>query len=211
MFKFRCKIANSLFSGTRKSVLALLFSHVGESFYLREIVRLIGHGMGAVQRELDNLTLGGIIKRERHGNQVHFSVNEECPIFFELKSLVLKTAGIAGTIQEALAKHEDRIDFTFIYGSFAKGEEEVVSDVDLMIIGDISSIEVAAVLGPLHDVLGREISPVTYTAEEFRAKLINRHHFIDSVTQGSKIFLIGNEDEFRKLGEERLAGKTQDQ
>jgi len=43
-------LSATLFGKTRRAVLALLYSHVDESFYLRQIVRAAGVGMGAVQR-----------------------------------------------------------------------------------------------------------------------------------------------------------------
>ena len=39
-----------MFGKTRQAVLSLLYGHADESFYLRQIVRVAGGGMGAVQR-----------------------------------------------------------------------------------------------------------------------------------------------------------------
>jgi predicted nucleotidyltransferase len=41
-------LSASLFGKTRRAVLALLYSHVDESFYLRQIVRTAGVGMGEI-------------------------------------------------------------------------------------------------------------------------------------------------------------------
>jgi transposase-like protein len=45
-------LSKTLFSKTRRAVLSLLYSHVDDAFYLRQIVRTAGVGLGAVQREL---------------------------------------------------------------------------------------------------------------------------------------------------------------
>src|SRR5258707_196655 len=43
--------ATVLFGRTRRAILSLLFTRPDESFYLREIVRRTGGGIGAIQRE----------------------------------------------------------------------------------------------------------------------------------------------------------------
>src|SRR6476660_5897192 len=40
-------LSNILFSGSRRSILALLYGHADEQFYLREIARRAGTGIGA--------------------------------------------------------------------------------------------------------------------------------------------------------------------
>jgi hypothetical protein len=48
--------------------------------------------------------------------------------------------------------------------------------------------------------LGRKISVITYSSEEFGSMLSQQHHFISAVLQGPKIWLAGNDrtlDEFR--------------
>jgi DNA-binding transcriptional ArsR family regulator len=88
-------IGSALFSKNRRAVLALLFGHPDQAYYLRQIVRACGGGMGAVQRELGQLAAAGIIRRAVRGNQVYFQADEACSVFEELKSIVVKTAGAA--------------------------------------------------------------------------------------------------------------------
>ncbi len=84
-----------LFGKSRRAILALLYGHVDEEFYLRQIVRSTGLGVGPVQRELKLLTDSGILRRRKHGNQVYYQANPETPIFDELKNIVRKTFGVA--------------------------------------------------------------------------------------------------------------------
>lgn len=78
----------ALFGKTRRAILSLLFGHADEAFYLRQIVRLTGSGLGAVQRELKTLTAAGILKREAKGLHVYYQANAACLAFAELKSLL---------------------------------------------------------------------------------------------------------------------------
>ncbi len=94
---------SALFGATRRAILALLFSHSSETYYLRQIARVTGLGLGGVQRELKNLTAAGILRRTIRGNQVCFQANAKNPVFADLKSLITKTVGVGGVLHSALA------------------------------------------------------------------------------------------------------------
>ena len=49
------------------------------------------------------------------------------------------------------------------------------------------------------ETLHREINPVVYQESEFKQKIRNNHHFLKTVIEGEKIFLIGDESEFAGL------------
>ena len=86
-------LSETLFSRNRRAVLGLLYGRPGQEFYLRQVVRLSRGGHGAVQRELKALSEAGIIRRTVRHKQVYFQANPECPVFEELKALIVKTAG----------------------------------------------------------------------------------------------------------------------
>src|SRR5258708_37241299 len=95
-------LSNILFSGSRRSILALLYGHADEQFYLREIARRAGTGIGATQRELGQLTDAGLLHRVRRGNQVYYQANRKNPIFVELKTILATTSGIRDILHQAL-------------------------------------------------------------------------------------------------------------
>jgi predicted nucleotidyltransferase len=188
-----------LFGRTRQKVLELLFGHPDESFYLREVARRTGQALGAVQRELAQLTAAGILNRERQGNQVRFRVNRHCPVYPELKALVTKTMGVADVLREALRPLADRIGLAFVFGSFVRGEQHRDSDVDVMVVGDVSFGEVCEALHPVEERLGREVNPTVYPPAEFFQKMNDGHYFIQRVLNDPVIFLIGGRDELGRL------------
>jgi len=59
----------------------------------------------------------------------------------------------------------------FVYGSMARGEENAGSDVDLMVIGDVTLDEILTHTTPAERNLGRAINPTVYALKEFRSKL----------------------------------------
>lgn len=190
---------SALFGKTRRAVLSVLYTHPDESFYLREIVRATNAGMGAVQREVKQLLEAGIIQRETRGNQVYYRADKNCPIFEELKNMMIKTSGIGDVLKVSLQELSDRITVAFVYGSAADGSIQRESDIDIMIVGNVTFGEVTSALGPAQDTLSREINPSVYSLEEFREKVAAGHHFLKSVLASDKFFLIGDADELGKL------------
>lgn len=202
-------LSNVLFGRTRRAILGLLYGHPDEAYYLRQLVRSAGLGLGAAQREVKRLAEAGIIRRTVQGHQVYYQANPECPLFGELKSLVVKTAGAADALRDGLASLGSRIRVAFIYGSVAGLKQKSGSDVDLMVIGDVSFGDVVAALGAAQELLHREINPTVYSPAEFKRKLKARHHFLSSVLKTEKVFVMGDQHELARLGSVQLAHRAQ--
>jgi predicted nucleotidyltransferase len=191
----------SLFGKTRQTLLALLYGRADREHLQENLIELAGLGRGTVQRELDFLARAGVVRRTVRGRQVYFQANPDCPIYAELRGLVVKTAGVADELRVALAPVAARIRVAFIYGSMAKGTERRASDVDVMVIGDVSFEEASEALAGVQRTIGREVNPSVYAPADFRSKLAARHHFLRTVVRSEKIFLIGDEHELDRLAE----------
>jgi predicted nucleotidyltransferase len=198
-------LSATLFSRNRRAVLGLLYGHPDQEFYLRQIVRAAGGGHGAVQREIQQLSNAGIVRRTVRGSQVYFQANSACPIFEELKTIIVKTAGAADVLRTALAPLGDRIRIAFVYGSMARGQQKSLSDVDVLVVGDVEFREVVAAFAEAQSRLGREINPTVYTPDEFCVKISARQHFLRNVLKKEKVFLIGDQRELERMAAERLA------
>ena len=204
-------LSAALFGQTRRAILALLYGHPDEAYYLRQLVRSGGLGLGAVQREVKRLTEAGILRRTVRGRQVYYQADPECPVFAELKGLVVKTAGVVEVLRDALAPLAGRIMVAFIYGSVARFKQKTGSDVDLMVVGDVSFGDAVSALAIAQETLGREINPTVYSPPEFKSKLKAHHHFLSSVLRTEKVFVMGDEQELARLGPIRLADRAQEQ
>lgn len=189
----------SLFGKTRQALVALLYARADEEHLQENLIRFAGLGRGTVQRELEFLARAGVVHRTLRGRQVYFQANADSPIYPELRGLVVKTIGVADALRAALAPLFDRIRVAFVFGSVARGAERRASDVDVMIIGDVSFAEASEALARAQQTIGREVNPSVYGPEDLRAKLASRHHFLGSVLKGEKIFLIGDDRELARL------------
>jgi predicted nucleotidyltransferase len=203
-------LGTSLLGRTRGAVLGLLLGRPDEEFYVRQVARLSGATLGPVQRELKLLAQIGILKCRESGQQLLYSADTRSPVHAELRSITIKTVGMADILRAALKQLEDQIQIAFLFGSFARGEQQSGSDVDLMVIGNTTVAAVARVLGEPQRRLSREINPTIYQAGEFASKLRGGHHFLNSVVNGRKIFLIGDQDELSRVAKERLGAPARD-
>jgi predicted nucleotidyltransferase len=193
------KIMEKIFgSRIRAKILGWLFSHPDESFFVRQMAAILIEDPTNVSREMAKLEELGILRSKRNGNLKHFQTNQECPFFEELKGLVLKTSGVAGQIRSSLENLKG-IEFAFIYGSYAKGEEKPDSDVDLLIIGDVDLELLDASLEKSEKIIGREINYVLYSRKEFRDKKKGKVGFLTDVLGGKKITLHGAENGLKAL------------
>jgi len=187
--------ATVLFGSTRRRVLGWLLGHPDEAYYLRELVRHVGGAVGAVQRELELLTASGLVHHEVRGKQVYFQANQKAAIFPELQGLFAKTAGLVDILREALIPLANRVHAAFVFGSAARGELHASSDIDLLVVGETSFGDVITAIQPAEKRLGRDVNPTVYSAEEFRAKVESKHHFLTTVLSEPKMFVLGGEDD----------------
>jgi len=198
---------NKLFSSkTRVEILKLFLFNSNNSFYQRQISNLTAQSIRGVQREVDKLNRIGLIEKSVQGNRIYYKVNKKCPIVEDLKNIFFKSVGIAEALKEDLK--EKRIKIAFIYGSYAKGEENLLSDIDLMVIGDISSKELSNILSKPKKELMREINYVVFSLDEFINKAMQKDHFLNSMLKNKKIYITGSEHELKRLIKSRQIKTT---
>jgi len=194
-----------LFPRVRKRVLSLLLMNPQKRWHLRDVARKTGCSLGAVGRELARLSETQIIQSIRDGNRRYYQANRNCPLFPDLSGLIRKTAGLVDILAQALQPLAGRVVVAFVYGSHASGAAEATSDVDLMVLGDVDFADVASAVMPLEEQLGREINPTVFPPGEFCRKLQAGNHFLQTVVNGEKVFLIGSDHDVRGLVRPRVA------
>lgn len=185
-------------SKNRAELLRLLLTNPEQSFYMQEIGRILGKKPGNFQRTINNMVKEGILTSEYKANARYFKVNKDYPLYKELKSIVFKTVGVAGSLKEILKKIGN-ISFSFIYGSYARAKEGYLSDIDLIIIGKPDEDRLIKELDQLERVLKREINYKLYTPKEFKKEIKEKEPFILEILKDKKIMLIGDENGLRKI------------
>jgi predicted nucleotidyltransferase len=187
--------AETLFSRTRARVLAVLVTAPDHELHLREIARRAGMDATGIGRELRKLVELGLLSSRIVGRQRMFSLNRDCPVFEEIASIIRKTAGVMEALREALMPLGPRIKLAYIYGSYARGTMRADSDIDLMVVGRATLLDVVGAISGISERFGREINPTVFSTREYRRELNRKKGFVHETHFGVKIALIGGEDE----------------
>ena len=190
---------DALLPKTRQGILAATLVQPEKAWYVSELARRLGVPSSSLQRELQDLTEASILKTHRQGRMVYYQANADSPLFPDLRGLMLKTAGLVDVLTDALKPLASKLRIVFVYGSIASGSEQADSDIDLMVVGTVSPVELASPLRHAHELLGRAINPTVYIPTEFEKKQKAKDHFLTRVLDKPKLFVIGNQDELGKI------------
>ena len=195
------RILDALLPRTRQGILAATLVQPEKTWYASELARRLGVPSSSLQRDLRDLTKAGILKNHRQGRMAYYQANSDSPVYAELRGLLLKTAGLVDVLAEGLKPLASKLRFAFVYGSIASGQESSDSDVDLMVIGRASPVELALPLRHARELLGRDINPTVYTPREFDKKRSAKDHFLTSVLTKPRLFVKGSEDDLVKAAD----------
>jgi predicted nucleotidyltransferase len=183
-------------SRIQKDILRIFFSNTEGSFYGRELARKVGTSAGNTHKVLKRLEDAGFLETNERGNLKFYFVNRTHPLFFELKRIVDKTVGIEYQLRVGI-KSLKGLKFAFIFGSYAKGDFEADSDIDVFVIGNVDEGELIKKIKKVEEVVGREVNFHISDVGEFVEKLRKKSFYKDIIQ--NCILLTDNDGEFKKL------------
>jgi len=181
MLSFRSKIT--------VKILGYYFINPDRRHYINELAKIIDVDSGNLFRKLKELEKEGVLSSETVGNQKYFFLNKKCPFLKEYKNIFQRTFGLPEVLREKL-KNVKGLKEAYIFGSYAKGNFEEESDVDVLLVGDNDHREVFKIINPLEKSLGREINVVDYSVKEFAKKKKEGDFFISHILNGKVIKLV---------------------
>lgn len=190
-------ITSFLFPEYRQKVLGLLLLHPETRYHVREIARLTNTVAGSLHRELSKLAKAQVLIREVSGNQVYYQANSAFPIFDELASILRKTSGLVDILANALSPLAEKIAVAFVFGSVGSGTENSGSDVDVLIIGELSFADAVTALYSAQASIGREINPKIYKKAEWKKLVNNKNAFVQEIMSKPKLFIIGTVNDLK--------------
>jgi predicted nucleotidyltransferase len=145
---------------------------------------------------VDRLARAGLITAIAENGRKRIQANPAAPIFHELRAIIEKTAGVAAQIRSAVESAGAGVRVAILYGSVAKGAETAASDIDVLLVGDDLTQEVAfAMFADTERRLGRRINPTVYTSEELARRRRDRSPFLTKVLAGPHMIVVGSDDE----------------
>jgi predicted nucleotidyltransferase/predicted transcriptional regulator with HTH domain len=190
-------------SKVRQRVLAYYFTNPTARRHLRDLAERLSVDPSNLSKELGRLEREGLFRSEVSGRQKYYQLNREYPLFDEVRSIVAKTIGAVPLIAQSLKKTEG-IDEAYLYGSFARNQQDAASDIDVLVIGNPRQQILAEVVRKLERQLGREINYTVLTRKEFESRRARKDSFLENVWHSKRVLLVAPHEEAkatpRRLG-----------
>ncbi len=187
-------------SKTRTALLVKFALSGKDEYYTRELERELKISIGNIRRELINLEKNGILKSRKIGNMKFYSLDKKSPIYHSLRDIIIKTVGIPELLKIPILKNKNII-CAFIYGSYAKGNFDNLSDIDLFIVTDKNNVifdKINFELDKLEQRFGREINIDIMFLTEFNTKIKEKNSYLNDIITGQKIFIKGGENDLKR-------------
>jgi predicted nucleotidyltransferase len=102
----------------------------------------------------------------------------------------MKTIGAVTLLARSLKKVEG-LDAAYLYGSFARDQQDASSDIDVLIIGAPPQEILAEAVRKLERQLGREINYTILTPKEFEARRSRKDAFLENLWRNKRVVLLG--------------------
>lgn len=188
-------VAPALFgSATFPLLLAKLCGAPDQVFTASELESLVGASHDSLYRALQRGVAAGLVRRQRIGKQHVYQIESNSPIFAEMKILLSKLFGPADALRRALSgARPPEVEAAFVFGSAARAQDNLSSDLDVFVIGEISRFALARQLVEAERELGREVNAMAYPRPDVERRLAEGDGFLREVFSGPKLMLLGTD------------------
>ena len=163
-----------------KKLLSYYFLHDEKELYFNQIAKKLSLDKRNLSKKLKEFVNLGLFNEEKKGNQKYYSLNKKHPLYDEYKKIVLKTFGVEAKLKE-LFEDNKKIEKAYIFGSYAENKMDMSSDIDVLIVGEISLKEVNKLIINYQQQIDRELNPVVMSSKEFKKREAEKDTFIENV------------------------------
>lgn len=190
-------------SKTRVKLLHLFLNNPSKAFYVREITRLIDEQINSVRRELSNLLGAGVITSDTSDNKLYYEINQHYEFYLPFRGIFagekLGVSSGAATVPASAVRTRKNDTWRAKIGSIkgirvaiAAGilVEGSASSIDLLLVGDVASVKVKALVRAIEADEGRELNYSGMSYDEFYYRLSIRDRFINQIISSKHDVLV---------------------
>jgi hypothetical protein len=189
-------------SKTRVKLLHLFLNHPGQSFYVREITRLIDEQINSVRRELSNMLEVGVITSDSSDNKLYYTVHQRYEFYAPLRAIFANEPMDAGkpslSDSEVLGEQYlgaiagiSALRLAVLSGVLVKGS---TSSVDVLLVGTLPAAKVKSAMAIIEKLEGREINYSVMPYEDFYYRLSVRDKFITEILNSKHVVALDKEN-----------------
>src|SRR5467141_3826170 len=177
-------------SKARQQVLAYYFTNPTARHHLRDLAEMLKIDPSNLSKDFGRLEREGLFRSEVSGRQKYFQLNRQYALFDEVRSIVAKTIGVVPLLAQFFKKIEG-IEAAYLYGSFARNQQDAASDIDVLVVGKPPDEALAEVARKLEQQLGREINYTVLSGKELESRRARKDTFLENVWHNRRISLVG--------------------
>lgn len=189
-------------SKTRVKLLHLFLNHPGQSFYVREITRLIDEQINSVRRELANMLEIGVITSDTADNKLYYEVNQRYEYYLALRAIFAneqidtqKQPAEEGRPKdqyvELMTELSAGLRIALVAGILVRGS---TSPLDILLVGNLPAQKVKSTIQMIEKLEGREINYSVLPYDEFYYRLSVRDKFIVQVLNSKHSVIIDKDN-----------------
>lgn len=204
---------NKLFSSkTHVKLLKLFLFNPEKQFFVRELTRLLNEHLNSIRRELSNLEEMKFIKcvdaKDKKTKIIegdfkelkiktpasskiqkkYYQVNENFPLYNELKSLFLKAEVMSEEEVKADVDAIKGIEYFILTGAFTN----TASPTDILVVGEFDQSKLLNLIKNLERVVNKELNYTVMDKEEFLRRLNLVDNFLYKILECNKIIIKDN-------------------
>lgn len=186
-------------SKTRVKLLKLFLNNPDDSYFVREITRLIDEQINSVRRELSNMLKIGIITSKSVENKLYYSVDQKYKYFIPLRAIfsdekITLTEAPAKSSNEIIglpAKIDPEVQFYSKLFEGLNGAHAVVlagrlvrgsaSSIDVLIVGEVASTKLKTIIKSIERREGADINYTVLAPDDFQYRLSVRDRFVGEI------------------------------
>jgi hypothetical protein len=191
------KLEQMFGSKTRARLMALFLQQPEDTFFVRELTRLIDAQLNSVRRELKNLIDLGLIReldtklkkdsKRLADKKKYYQVNANFILFEDLRSLFQKVQIL---MKQNLVHEIDEkgdIDYLAFTGRFVDAEDVPT---DLLIIGHVKQTHLQTLISKFEESVPYEINYTLMPRDEFLDRRQVGDRFLLTILNGEKVVML---------------------
>ena len=184
---------SALFGGEIKpKLLQALFFGPHKSYHLRGLANAVGSNAGNVSRALPALIEAGLVRVIHDARGAQYQTNESSPFYEPLRLLLLADSELL-TDLKAVAEQLP-VEDAFVFGSVARGTDGPDSDVDVLVVGEVSTVAAMSAFRPVARKHRREVNVMAVNRQELELRTAQGSEFWKDLWQNRRISLKGSAD-----------------
>lgn len=153
-------------SQAKARLLSVLLSNPHGAYHLRGLAAAAGVESGNAVKMLRALVAAQLVKQLPDARGARYQADERSPLFAALRQLFLAADAL---LQDLRAVADNlQAEEVHVFGSMARGTAAPDSDVDILVVGDLSTIEAQAAFKPVARKHKREVSVLVVDRDTLR-------------------------------------------